>query len=130
MYSKSLEYHLAYKNNFLKFCKFSFYSAWNKNFFDLWQQNFHPGCQNCILGVLMSPLRDVGIRSDMTWEETFFEPWRKKFDLFLKTAFYVSKGTFWVKNFFWKISFFFKLFGTLKERLLCFSRKFSAGISK
>ena len=54
----------------------------------------------------MSLLRDVGIRSDMTWEETFFEPWRKKFDLFLKTAFYVSKGTFWVKIFFERSLFF------------------------
>ena len=32
-------------------------------------------------------------------KRNFFEPWRKTFDLFLKTAFYVSKGTFWVKNF-------------------------------
>ena len=74
----------------------------------MWQQSFHPGCQKGILGVYMSSPRDVGIKSDLTWRETFFEPWRKNFDLFLKTAFYVSKGTFWVKNFFWKFCFFSK----------------------
>ena len=73
---------------------------------DLWQQSFHAGCQKYILGVYMSFLRDVGIRSDITWRETFFEPWLKNFDLFLKTAFCVSKGTFLVKNFFWKFCFF------------------------
>ena len=45
---------------------------------------------------------------EVTWleEKLFFEPWRKNFDLFFKTEFYVSKGTFWVKNFFWKFCFF------------------------
>ena len=75
-------------------------------FLDLWQQSFHPGCQKSFLGVYMSSIRDVGIRSDITWRETFFEPWLKNFDLFLKTAFCVSKGTFWVKIFFWKFCFF------------------------
>ena len=71
----------------------------------MWQQSFHPGCQKGILGVCMSSLRDVGNRSDITWGGTFFEPWLKNFDLFLKTAFCVSKGTFLVK-FFWKFCFF------------------------
>ena len=95
----------------------------------MWQQSFHPGCQKGILGVYMSSLRDVGNRSDITWGGTFFEPWLKNFDLFLKTAFCVSKGTFLVKNFL-KVLFFFKLFGTLNEHLLCLARKFSPGISK
>ena len=73
---------------------------------DLWQKSFHAGCQKHILGVYMSSLRDVGIRSDITWRETFFDPWLKNFDLFLKTAFCVSKGTFLVKNFFLKVLFF------------------------
>ena len=76
-------------------------------FLDLWQQSFHPGCQKSFLGVYMSSLRDVGIRRDITWRETFFEPWLKNFDLFLKTAFCVSKGTFSV-NFFLKVLFFFQ----------------------
>ena len=74
-------------------------------FLDLWQQSFHPGCQKSFLGVYMSSLRGVGIRRDITWRETFFEPWLKNFDLFLKTAFCVSKGTFLVKIFFWKFCF-------------------------
>ena len=107
------------------------FRTWNMRFLDLWQQSFYPVCQNCILLVYMNSLWDVGIRSDITWRETLFEPWRKNFDLFLKTAFYVSKGTFWVKKkFLWKFWFFFKLFQTLNEPLLCFARKFSAGISK
>ena len=72
----------------------------------MWQQSFHPGCQKRNLGVYMSSLRDVGIRSYITGRETFFEPWLKNFDLFLKTAFCVSKGTFLLKNFFWKFCFF------------------------
>ena len=76
-------------------------------FLDLWQQSFHPGCQKNFLGVYMSSLRDFGIRRDITWRETFFEPWLKNFDLFLKTAFCVSKGTILVKIFFfWKFCFF------------------------
>ena len=75
-------------------------------FLDLWQQNFHPGCQKSFLGVYMSSLRDVGIRRDIAWRETFFEPWLKNFDLFLKTAFCVSKGTFLVKFFFESSVFF------------------------
>ena len=72
----------------------------------MWQQSFHPGCQKYILGVYMSSLRDVGIRSDITWRETFFEQWLKNFDLFVKTAFCVSKGTFLEKKFFLKVLFF------------------------
>ena len=87
----------------------------------------HAVCRNCILGVYMNSLRDAGFRSDICWRETFFEPWRKKFDLFLKTAFYVSKGTFWVKKTFSKFLFFFKLFTTLNEHLLCLARNFRQG---
>ena len=74
----------------------SFHSirTWNKKFLDLWQKRFHPGCQKCYLRVYMSSHWDVGIRSEIIWKETFFENWRKNFDLFVKTAFYVSKGTF------------------------------------
>ena len=59
----------------------------------MWQQSFPPGIQKCILGVYMNSLRDVGIRSEITWRETSIEVWREIFDLFVKTAFYVSKGT-------------------------------------
>ena len=76
------------------FVSFPFIRNWNKTFLDLWQQSFHPGWQKGILGVYMSPLRDVGIIGDMTWRETFFEPWRENFDLFPKTSFYVSEGRF------------------------------------
>ena len=72
------------------------------------QQSFHPVCQKCYPRVDMKSLRDVGITRDITWRETFFEPWRKNFDLFLKTAFYVSKGKFWVKNTFFESSVFFQ----------------------
>ena len=121
----------GWKYFFESFVTFLFFRTWNMKFLDLWQQSFHPGCQSCILLVYMNSLWDVGIRSDITWRKTLFEPWRKNFNLFLKTAFYVSKGTFWVKkNFLWKFWFFFKLFQTLNEPLLCLARKFSAGISK
>ena len=106
LYSKSSEYHVADKFFFEGFVGFPFIRTCNKAFLNLWQQSFQPGCQKDILGVYMSPLWDVGNRSDMNWREIFFEPWRKIFDLFLKTAFYVSKGTFWGKNFFWKFCFF------------------------
>ena len=96
----------------------------------LWQQSFHPGCQKRILGVYMSSLRDVGITSDITWRETFFETCLKNFDLFHKTAYCLSKGTFLVKKVFFESSVFFELFGTLNEQLLCLAKKFWAGISK
>ena len=104
-------------NFFETFVSFHLFRTWNMKFLDLWQQSFHPGCQNGFLAVYMSSLRDVGIRSDLTWRETFFEPWLKNFDLFLKTAFCVSKGTFWVKIFFWKFCFF-NTFRPLKKKLL------------
>ena len=72
------------------------------------QQSSHPVCQKCNLRVYMNSLRSVDIRSDITWRETFFEPWRKNFDLFLKTAFYVSKGTLWVEKTFFESSVFFQ----------------------
>ena len=72
------------------------------------QQSFHPGCQSCILLVHMNSFWDVGIRSDITWRETLFEPWRKKCGLFVKTALYVSKGTFWVKKQLLKVLIFFQ----------------------
>ena len=121
---------LRIKIIFESFVSFPFIRNWNKTFLDLWQQSFHPGWQKGILGVYMSPLRDVGIKGDMTWRETFFEPWRKNFDLFLKTAFYVSRGTFWVKNFFWKFCFFPNS-SELWTNIYCAWREsFLAGISK
>ena len=99
-------------------------------FLDLWRQSFHPGCQSCILLGYMNFLWDVGIRSDITWRETLFEPWQKKFDLFVKTALYVSKGTLWVKKQLLKVLIFFKHFRFLNERSPCLAKKFSAGISK
>ena len=115
---------------FESFVSFQLFRTWNMKLSDSWQQSFHPGCQSCIPLVYTNSLSDVGIKSDIIWRETFFEPWRKSFDLFLKTAFYVSKGKIWVKNTFLESSVFFKLFRTLKEHLLCLARKFSAGISK
>ena len=84
------------------------FRTWNMKVLDLWQQSFHPGCQKSFLVVYMSSLRDVGIRRDITWREIFFEPWLKNFDLFLKTAFCVSKGTFLVKKIFFESSVFFQ----------------------
>ena len=99
---------LRLKINFENFVSFPFIRTWNIIVLDLRQQSFHPVCQKCNLRVQMNCLRDVGIRSDITWSETFFEPWRKNFDLFLKTAFYVPKGTFWVKKIFFESSVFFE----------------------
>ena len=82
------------------------------------QQSFHPVCRKCNLRVYMNSLRGVGIRSNTTSGEASFEPWRKNFDLFLKTAFYVSKGTFSIKKFFLKVLF---LFQTLRN----FERNFT-----
>ena len=84
---------------------------------DLWQQSFHPGCQKNFLGVYMNSLRDVGIRRDITWREIFFEPWLKNFDLFLITAFCVSKGTFLVKKIFFESSVFFSNFPELWKNI-------------
>ena len=89
----------------------------------------HPVCLSCILGVYMNSLRDAGFRSETNGRETFSEPWRKKFDLFLKTAFYVSKGTFWVKKTFWKFCFFQTL-RTFEQKFTVLARKLSAGIAK
>ena len=74
------------------------FRTWNMKFLDFWQQSFHPGCQSCTLLVYMNSLWDVGVRSDINWRETLSEPWRKLFDLFVKTALYVSKGILWVKK--------------------------------
>ena len=92
-------------------------------FLDLWQHSFHPGCQKSFLGVYMSSLRDVGIRRDITWRETFFEPWLKNFDLFLKTAFCVSERTFLVKIFFFEISVFFQTLGNFERTFTVLGEK-------
>ena len=99
-------------------------------FLDLWQQSFHPGCQICILLVYMNSFWEVGIKSEIIYKDTFLEIWRENFDLFVKTALYVSKGTVWVKKQLLKVLFFFKRFGTLNDQLLCLARKFLPGISK
>ena len=116
---------LGLKKVLESFVSFHLFRTWNIIVLDLRQQSFHPVCQKCYPRVYMNSLRDVGITRDISWRETFFEPWRKNSDLFLKTAFYVSKGKFWVKNTFFKSYFFFKLFRTLNEHLLCLARKFS-----
>ena len=101
------------------------FRTWNMKFLDLWQQSFHPGCQSCILLVYMIFLWDVGIRSDITWRETLFEPWWKNFDMFVKTALYVSKGTICVKKqllknliFFQTLQVFEWTFTVLGEKIL------------
>ena len=63
---------LRIKIIFESFVSFPFIRTWNKTFLGLWQQSFQPRCQKGILGVYMSPLWGVGIRSDMTWRENFF----------------------------------------------------------
>ena len=98
-------------------------------FLDLWRQKFHPGCQSCILLGYMNSLWDVGIRSDITWRQTLFEPWQKSFDLFDKTALYVSKGTLLSRKKLLKVLVFFKHFRFLNEHSPCLAKKFSAGIS-
>ena len=91
----------------------------------MWQQRFHPGCQKCTLRVYLNSLRDVGIRSDITWRETLFEPWRKNFGLFVKIALYVSKmNTFSKKSTFESSDFFFKLLRFLNEHSPCLAKKF------
>ena len=96
------------KEIFESLVSFHLFRTWNVIVLDLRQQSFHPVCQKCNLRVYMNSLRGVDIRSDITWRETFFEPWRKNVDLFLKTAFYVSKGTFWVKKTLFESSVFFQ----------------------
>ena len=77
-------------------------------FLDLWQQSFHPGCQSCILLVYMNSFWEVGIKSEIIYKDTFLEIWRENFDLFVKTALYVSKGTVWVKKQLLKVLIFFQ----------------------
>ena len=89
----------------------------------MWQQSFHAGCQKSFLGVHMSSIRDVGIGSDITWRETLFEPWLKSFDLFLKTAFCVSKGTFWFKKLFLKVLFLFQILQNFERTFTVLSEK-------
>ena len=105
------------------------FRTWNMKLSESWQQSFHPGCQSCILLVYMNSLWAVDIRSDITWRETLFEPWREIFCLFVKTALYVSKGTLWVNKQLLKVLIFFKHFRFLNERSPCLAKKFSAGIS-
>ena len=76
-------------------------------FLDLWQQSFHACYQNCTLRFYLNSFWDVGIRSELYIKEPFFETWRKVFDLFVKAAFYVSKGTLWVKKTTFESSDFF-----------------------
>ena len=109
-----------------KFVSFQFFRTWNIKFLDLRQQSFHPVCQQCNLRVYMRSLRDVGIRSATTSRETFFEPWWKNFDLFLKTAFCVSKGTFWV-IFFLKFLFFFQYLRNFERTFTVLGENFFDG---
>ena len=74
---------LRIKIIFWKFCKFSFYSDLEHKFFGFVATEFSPGLSKR-LGVYMSPLRDVGIRSDMTWGETFLNHGGKISTFFLK----------------------------------------------
>ena len=98
---------LRIKIIFWNFVSFPFIRTWNINFLDSWQQSFHACCQNCTLRFYLNSFWDVGIRSELYWKETFFETWRKVFDLFVKAAFYVSKGTLWVKKTTFESSDFF-----------------------
>ena len=59
----------------------------------------------------------------MTWRETFFEPWLKKFDLFLKTAFCMSRGTFLVKKTFFESSVFFQTLRNLDRTFTVLGEK-------
>ena len=103
------------------------FRTWNMKFLDLWQQSFHPGCQSCILLVYMISLWDVGIRSEINYQDTFFEIWRKNFDLFVKTALYVSKGTFWAKKQIWKFWFFSNSSGFWTNIHCAWRKKFRQG---
>ena len=46
---------LRMKTIFKSFVSFPFIRTWNKNFLDLWLQNFLPGCRNCTLRVYLNP---------------------------------------------------------------------------
>ena len=99
---------LRIKIIFWNFVSFPFIRTWNINFLDSWQQSFHACYQNCTLRFYLNSFWDVGVRSELYWKETFFETWRKVFDLFVKAAFYVSKGTLWVKIQLLKVLIFFQ----------------------
>ena len=122
--------NLRIKIVFWKFCKFSFVSDLEHEIFGFVATEFSLGLSKCILLGYMNSLWDVGNRSDITWRESLFEPWQKNFDLFVKTALYVSKGTIWVKKQLLKVLIFFKLFRILNEHSPCLAKIFSAGISK
>ena len=64
---------LGIKINFWKFCKFSFISDMEHKKFGFVATEFSSGLSKCILGVYMNSLRDVGIRSEITWRETSLE---------------------------------------------------------
>ena len=107
------------------------FRTWNMKFLDLWRRKFHPGCQSCILLGYMNSLWDVGIRSDITWRQTLFEPWQKNFDLFDKTALYVSKGTLLIRKttpessgFFQTLQVFGRTFTVLGEKVFSRDIKF------
>ena len=114
---------LGMKIIFWKFCKFSFYSDLEQNFLDLWLQRFHPDCQNCTLRVYLNSLWDVGIRSEIIYQDTFIEIWRENFDLFVETAVYVSKGTLWVKKTLFKSSVLFSNSSEIWTNIYCACRE-------
>ena len=111
------------KNFFESFVSFRLFRTWNMKFLDLWRQKFHPGCQSCILLGYMNSLWDVGIRSDITWRQTLFEPWQKSFDLFDKTALYVSKGTLLSKKTFSESSGFFQTLQVFERTFTVLGKK-------
>ena len=59
--------------NFRKFCEFSFISDVEHKYFGFVVTQVHAVWRNCILGVYLKSLWDVGIRSEITWKEIFFE---------------------------------------------------------
>ena len=121
---------LRMKLIFESFVSFPFIRTWNKNFLDLWQQSFLPGCQNCTLRVYLNSLWDVGMRSETIKTETFSEIWRKNFDLFVKTAFYVSKGTLWVKKQRLNVLIFFQTLQNFERTFTVLGENFSGRDNK
>ena len=120
--------NLRIKIIFWKFCKFSFVSDLEHEVFGFVATEISPGLSKLHWLGYMNYLWDVGIRSDITWRQTLFEPWQKNFDLFDKTALYVSKGTLLIRKttsessgFFQTLQVFGRTFTVLGEKV--FSRE-------
>ena len=107
------------------------------NFFLLLSKYFRRGCQNCILRVHRSNLREKSFFKNQKffiifwqWAKQIWLFYRKVFGGVVKTAPFVSKRAVWERNFLKKINTFFNIFRHSAEQFWLGVEKFLSGLSK